>query len=109
MPAGKNNSCPSLREGDGGGVLEVQKVVTCQAGEGGCCRGGVRAARSEEWWWGVELAGKQVCSHRWQGSPAVEPTGSPGGGGELDRSRGQRPREKFAAGKEKPCPLQPEV
>ena len=39
MPAGKNNSCPSLREGAGEGVFEVQKTAMCQAGEKGRSRG----------------------------------------------------------------------
>lgn len=46
MPAGKNNSCPSLREGASRGALEVQKTAVRQAGKEGCCRGRSPRVRS---------------------------------------------------------------
>lgn len=63
LPAGKNNSCPSLREG----------VRERQAGEEGCRWG--RSLR-KEWVMRVERLGGRCGGHRWQESFAVELMGS---------------------------------
>lgn len=87
--------------------MEVQKEATCQAGEEGCHRGrspskrGVRNGGT-----GQSGQGSRCAVTDGRGLPTAEPMGSPAGGVELDRSPGQRPREQFAAGAEKPCPLQ---
>lgn len=71
MPAGKNNSCPSPREG----------VGERQAGGEGCCWG---RSLSEEWVMRVERLGSRCGGHRRQESFAVELMGSVEGRAETE-------------------------